>query len=542
MSRVAPAVSRNGVLWSAGLVGTLIVVGLLPLAWDPRFYWSGDDQAAYFGWWFHLGEQVRSGHWPLLDVQSWRGGNFVAEGQWGLFSPLTILIGMLVSAAPNVLVVDAAVKIVLLVVSGLGVYLVTRSYRVPPAAAFVAGLVAPLCGQSQYSDWSSWVNGLMVTALLPWAWWGLRRLMYRSANPLPALLTCYLLVTVGYVYGTLYLCVVMLGCLLECLLLREVKALLRVLLVGVFCALVAVTVYLPGVLTSPVTVRGAWQFVGEGKWTVDLDTLFTSVLPISLVQSIGQPLPYRYLAWLLPLLAWVDLGRVRSQLRELSSLLLVTAVMLLWVIGPDQMGPIRWPIRVLPALGLPLVVLVVVLLARTLHRQPSWLRLVLSVAWTSLAWWIVTARMADIRVSVSLGALVTALGLVLCWLALRWRGAGSAAVTAAVCTIAVLGVQHHYAPESPSPDRNMPVLAADYRNALSAAEGDTMAVGRPEASWRTDPETADEILIGSTWFLNPHPVHNTGTAISFRAYTERFCRSKACGQVVPLHIMQNRSV
>ena len=520
---------RDPLLWASALVATLLVAGVIPLLFDSRFYYSGDIQVAYLGWWWELGNQLRDGRWPLLDVQSWRAGNVVAEGQWGLFSPLTIAIGIAASLTANVVVFTTSVVIGLVVVLGLGVFCLVRSYNVPAPAAYVAGVVAPLCGQAQYADWGSWVNGLMVTSLLPWAWWTVRRVIVSQSNPFPALLACYLVVTVGYVYGTLYLAAVFGGCLLEAALARNRAGLVRGLLVGVCSALVAVAVYLPGILTSPVTIRGAWDFVGAGKWTVDLDTLFTSVLPTGLVQAetsdgiVGRLVPYRYLAWVLPMIAWVDFGRLRGHVRETAGLLAVSAVMLVWVLAPETMGPIRWPVRVLPALALPVVVLVVVLLARTVRVAPSAPRLALSLGWVALAWWVVTARMGDVTVAGAVGAALVAAGLALTWVAVRLQLLRAAAVVVAAFSLVVMLFQHVYYPESPSPDRNLPASAADYRGQLATSVGDTMTVGYAGRSWRTVPDTSEEILIGSTWYLNQRPVHNTGTAISFRAYFLKFC-------------------
>ena len=36
-----------------------------------------------------------------MEPLAWEAGNYVAEGQWGLFSPLTILIGLLATASPT---------------------------------------------------------------------------------------------------------------------------------------------------------------------------------------------------------------------------------------------------------------------------------------------------------------------------------------------------------------------------------------------------------------------------------------------------------
>ncbi len=51
-----------------------------------RFYFRGDTQIAYLGWWYHLGDEVRAGRIPLMEPLAWEAGNYVAEGQWGLFS------------------------------------------------------------------------------------------------------------------------------------------------------------------------------------------------------------------------------------------------------------------------------------------------------------------------------------------------------------------------------------------------------------------------------------------------------------------------
>jgi hypothetical protein len=116
----------------------------------------------------------------------------------------------------------------------------------------VGGILVGLSGQSVIFDWPSWATGQMATALLPWAWWLTRRAM-RGRNPLPALVACYLIVSIGYVYAALYLAVVILACLVDAGVARDRNALLRTLGVGAFSALIVVTVFLPGVRTAPST-------------------------------------------------------------------------------------------------------------------------------------------------------------------------------------------------------------------------------------------------------------------------------------------------
>src|SRR3954462_4693060 len=217
---------RAETLWmgAAGLVVAVALGGLL--LQDSRYFWYGDTPAAYYGWWYHLGDLVRHGQWPpTVDPHAWRAGGIAAEGQWGAWSPLTVSIGLLASGSSHLLVVNDVVKIALAVVGALGAFRLARSYDAPPPAAYVAAVAVPMGGMTQYLDLPSWAAAEMVWALLPWVWWALRRTMRQGANPLPALAFGYLLVSVGYVFGTIMLIVVLVACLLDCLLARDRAAL-----------------------------------------------------------------------------------------------------------------------------------------------------------------------------------------------------------------------------------------------------------------------------------------------------------------------------
>ena len=66
----------------------------------------------------------------------------------------------------------------------------------------------------------------------------------RWANPAAVLGLGWLIVSVGYVYGTLYVIIVGVATIIDCGLARQWRGALRVVGVGVFCGLLAVTVYL----------------------------------------------------------------------------------------------------------------------------------------------------------------------------------------------------------------------------------------------------------------------------------------------------------
>ena len=118
--------------WALAALATVLVACGLLLLRDGRYFFYGDTQSAYYGWWYHLGEEVRAGRWPVLDPHAWRAGNIVAEGQWGLFSPLSIGVGLLATLTGNVLALATTVKIALVCAGSLGMFLLARSYAVPP--------------------------------------------------------------------------------------------------------------------------------------------------------------------------------------------------------------------------------------------------------------------------------------------------------------------------------------------------------------------------------------------------------------------------
>jgi hypothetical protein len=508
------------------LAAALVVSAALGalLLQDHRYFWYGDTPAAYYGWWYHLGDMVRHGHWSTIDPHAWKAGNFAAEGQWGLWSPLTIGIGLAATVAPNTLVLATVVKIGLAVVGALGVFRLVRSYDAPPAVAFVAAVVVPMGGITQYLDLPSWVAAEMIWALLPWVWWALRRTMLLGANPLPVLVLGYLEVSVGYVFGTIMLVVVLLACLLDCLLARDRAAFLRVFASGALLGLVSLTVYLPGVLTSSVTARST-DFQGfGGKFTTDPLALFTSVLPTAaLSEGTYHVEPYLYVVWLLPVVLWLDWRRARAGWRPLAGLLAVLVATLAVVDGPSQVGPLRWPVRLEPFLVEAVVVSLAVTWSRFGLRRPSLRRLCWALGWVTASGLVSMLRVPSHWDAHLVGAVVVGAGLAAVWWLVREGQARRAAACAAAVTLVSLAVQHGFYPTPPSPQRYAPTTLAEFRTPLAGAVGDVLQVGESDYLLQSQPSFEGDLLLGSAWYLNPHPVQSTYTAINFNAYKQRYC-------------------
>ncbi|MBA3528730.1 MAG: hypothetical protein H0T91_05375 [Propionibacteriaceae bacterium] len=525
-------------LWPVLTVATVAAAGLIPLLWEPRYYFLGDTQIAYFGQWFHLGEELRGGRWPLLDLQAWHGGNYVSEGQWGLFSPLTMGISLAATTVTNVVAFVTAIKLGLLLLAATGVFVLVRSYDAPPAAAYVAGVAVTLGGATQYLESPEWVTGQMGWALIPWAWWALRRTMNGNANPFAALVFGLLTVTVGYVYGTLYLVIVIVATLVDAWLARNLAGAIRVFLIGACCGLVAMTVYLPGLLTASVTTRAQFEILSEGRLQADVPGLLASMIPTVLSPAPLTPglppFPAHYIAWFLPMLAWLDLRRVRRLWRPTVGLIVVLVVGVLWALGPNQVGPLRWPIRVLPFITLATIVLTVVLASKAMLPRPTPLRLAVSLGWTAAGAYLIISRFWDQRWMTLTSMSAVMAGLIGVWILSQLavddrrgpRGRPEVVMAfIAVWSLGVAGLQHSFYPHPPTAvDRHMPSHIAGYSTQASTAKGDVMVVGDSDALVSSNPDAARDFLVANSWYVSTHAVQSVYSPIGFTAYNQRYCQ------------------
>jgi hypothetical protein len=102
----------------------------LPTIHNALFYVADDSAAQFIPTWYHLGELLRSGRFPLLEPSMWAGGNIAAEALFGIWNPVLLGNMALVSTIPDPLVAADLVKTEFLTILALGVYGVAREYHV----------------------------------------------------------------------------------------------------------------------------------------------------------------------------------------------------------------------------------------------------------------------------------------------------------------------------------------------------------------------------------------------------------------------------
>lgn len=535
---IAGVAARPGTWW---VVTVLAVVATCAVALvvDRGFFYFDDTPGGAVGQWYELGQQLASGRWPVLNLEAWMAGNYLVE-QWGLFNPPILLIALASTQAADLAVFASLVKIIFLVIGALGVQALARTVGVPAPWAAVAGISAALAGFTFFMDATTWVTQLMVWAWSGWAYAGLLRWTLRGRGLVLGLVAGYLVITVGYLHGTLFLVLWFVGLLVHGALDRNVAAILRTLAAGVVLGLVAFAVVLPALLTAGVTVR-VTGLANTGFMTATLNGLAVAAVPMASPDATGwwgryATAPLTYVAWFLPLLVLLPFGTLRAHARKLVALLVLGGFAFLLAVGPSDLAMLRFPLRAMPWITLVVVVAATRVLADLTpdlgrpRRLPVVLALVLMGFWVAFsgspyqARWLfplclvvlaatwVTARVALGRPAFGLGrlGLVGVVGLV---------------------TIGVAGVQAAVvAQRDPGFGRNgFPASATSVRDVLPEGVGEAVVVGDV---WTLAPGSAwADTAAGNLWYLVDHAnVMNLYSPSGFKAFNDDLCMDTYYGR------------
>ncbi len=348
-----PRHRRTTGFWVAtGVCVAVALLAQLPLVRNRVFYFWDDSAAQFLPMWHRLGERIAEGQWPpLLDIDSWMGGNLAAEALFGVYNPVNVVNYLVVAALPDLAVAAVLVKTEFLVLLALGTYLLCREYGAARPASAALAVALPFAGYVLYFDAGSWASGLVAFAYVPHVWWVTRRAARGGLNPLWAFVVAALAVTAGNPYGVLGAAVVYLGLLVEFAVRRKGRGTVVVLGLGTCAALLVPLVFLPLLSSSSVTWRSDTSVVNDGFLVPSLTDLLASSTPthlphVGVFGATGLAVPAAYFAWfVLPLLPWLHWRVVRQRWRLLLAPLVVAAVFAVAALGPSKLWLFRWPIR-----------------------------------------------------------------------------------------------------------------------------------------------------------------------------------------------------
>ena len=381
---VRPTTSLRGRLsWGAVTALTVGLGYLLILLHNTTFFLVDDSESGAIPDWLYIGDRLHHGGLPILTPDAWMAGNWTVEGQNSLWNPVQLAIYYVAPLVDRLDLLAAGVKGCFALLLALGVYRVALAYGTRPAWAAVVGAAMPFSGWVLYYDSATWVTSLFGLAWVTHAWASGIGFSRGRSGPIPMFVFAYLALSIGYVHSAIGMGLVAL-CLLvgEGVRSRSWVPAAKVAVVSIAAALCGVVTFLPGYLTSSVTwrVMGAAGVVNDNLFTAPWSESLNAAIPTALPAIQGfsssqvQRAPVSYIAWfILPVLAFVDWGRARRLVRELTGPLMLLVVMLVVTAGPSHLGPIRWPARMLPFLAAAVLVLIGVLLSRAVSLS-GWRR------------------------------------------------------------------------------------------------------------------------------------------------------------------------
>lgn len=533
---VAPTGPRRpGLLAAAGVLVTVAVLAQLPLLGNRIFYYWDDSAVQFLPMWHHLGEVIANGGWPpVLDLESWMGGNLAAEALFGIYNPINVANYLLVAEMPDLAVAAALVKTEFLMLLALGTYLLAREYGAGRGAAAVVAIALPFSGFTLYYDASTWAAGLMSFAYVPFVWWASRRAATKRLNPVWAFLIGALAITSGNPYGLLGICVVVVGLLAEFAMRRLWREAGLLTVLAVCVGLVVPLVFLPLLGSAPVTWRTT-QGVSNTGFLVpnitDLATLSTpSYLPrMPAFGGVGLTEPATYFAWfVMPLLPWLDWRALRRRVRMSAAAFVVAGGYLLLALGPSNLWMFRWPLRLVEYGYLGLVVVFAVALSAGLRtgrarRRAAGSALIMLVG-AYLAWAGVPDEWQWHLAGLALVAILTAVAIATHRLRPRLFAAALTGGTAVV-----LGFQLAAFPGNFTTwPFNLPHSVRELRETFADRyRGETMQVAnihlakatvglRPDGAWQ-------HFLLGNSYLVTGVDSVVSYTGLGFRDFADTFC-------------------
>ncbi|MBO1266853.1 hypothetical protein [Arthrobacter cavernae] len=429
----------------------MVAVGvILPLRGSAGFYVWDDTAAAAVGVWQRIGQQYVHGSIPFLQIDMWRGGNFAAEAATGMFNP--VMAGLMVATyfINDVAAAITLAKFAMFAIMALGIYLLTRSYGAKPWISALAGLTLPLSGYTLYMDGAAWINGLIITSLTPWVWWACKRYIDGRGSIVWTVVAGFVLGSTGNPYGMVALAATFAAVSIEVAFRRHYVVVAKLIAAMFAAALACVMVYLPFFLTVGVGFRADSTTMNNEFFSPSLSAFLGMSTPsfqpfIQTFAGSWFTFPVMYLAWfILPLLPWLRWKESLVHWKALTGIFAFGLFYLLLILGPSNLWMFRLPLRLLPFVYLPVLVLFAIVASRGWQQDRRRIRTAVSFALVFVGAW---QSFSDLPAILSLHAASLAIVVILVagLLLFRWEGPRLFAYTA-VASLVVLFMQTTWMP------------------------------------------------------------------------------------------------
>jgi hypothetical protein len=371
---------------------SLATIVLLPFCLylqNNRFFYIDDKVADYIPKLLDIARILQSGEFPFLSTNLMNGGIYAAEFQEGIYNPVILLSALLLDSFNNLALGACVLTIFFLLVAFGGYYLLAVGFGIRRGWANIFALSVSLNCFLLYWYTSAWFNPVNGTAFLPYALWSSLILMRRVTlkTSFIFLLSCFMAVSAGWPSTLLVLAafmVLMLGDIL--FIQKDRKKFIQNLLIYFGTALVCTIPVLPLLLSNGMFTRASVTQNLSNFLTGSLQGLvmfsFPAFKDFMHTWAGYKKLPFNtyYAAWYaLPLLGFLDFKKINIWKKHIWLLLSLTITFGIATLGPEHMGPLRFPIRMLQYYHI-FGILLILLLSETCGFSLTRQRLVLSLS------------------------------------------------------------------------------------------------------------------------------------------------------------------
>ncbi|MTD59542.1 hypothetical protein [Amycolatopsis pithecellobii] len=512
-----------------GLLAVLIFS--IPYWIQPLFYYSGDNPESFVPLWHHFGEQLRAGHWPMMDPSAWYGGNYAAEGEYSMWNPVELANYVVVSLFDNLAAASALVNIEFLALLGMGLYLLCREYGATRVPAAVLAFAMPAGGFTLFYAAAGWPAELMALTWLAWFWWAARRHVRGELNPFVPFVFGVLAITTGNPYAVLGIAIVSAGICVELARQRNYRVIGGYVLLGVCVVASAAIAFLPLRLALPVTNRQSLAMISNDMFLVPgIGDLLASSAPTYLPGivtwngAVQEIVPSTYFAWfIMPLLPWLRFRALRTAVRPLTSLFVICGAYALLVMGPSNLWLFRWPIRLVENLYLGLAVLFAVLLSAGLARDRIRRRAVASAVLVAVGGylsWALSPQLYRKHVLATVVVLALVGAALLVWRRYGTRPFGAVLVAG---TVAIMAFQAARLPATTnSVIAGVPVSVAQVRQETPFVRGTVLQLA-DQTSVRAQDYPDGDLMFGNENVLRGTETINRYSGIGFEKLNQALC-------------------
>lgn len=335
----------------------------------PGFFFVDDKTVQYSPTFHYIGEQLRQGHFPIIATWQGASGALILDSQYGLLNPLLALQNIAFSLVDNLHLATFAMAAVYLVIFVTGT--AAWTWRLSGSARWsaVAGGAAGMSGFTVWVLAVSWHPGLVSTAFLPWMAWSLGAGALTRWRLTAVVVSTYAVLAAGWPWGILAAVVLALAALVEAWRLRGWAMTWPLGLGWLAGALLAAPTQLvtAGALSWTTRPQGIRDTGWGGVTLLDMFNTAQATAParVTFVHGLIMYSPVLLAGGLsvatLPLLR---LRRLRWDMPGVITLAIALPAILVLSQLPSDVGPMRWPFRMLAPWQLLLIVALTLLLAR----------------------------------------------------------------------------------------------------------------------------------------------------------------------------------